>query len=163
MTLEERRRAREILDVEEGIGPVPLLDARGIRELLVTARRIAIVGASADPSRPSHRIMRYLMEVGYACVPVNPFCTDVLGIPAVPSLEAAAADAPIDIVDVFRRPNATPDVAREAVRLGVRALWLQVGVVNWEAARIAHEGGLQVVMDRCTMVDHASLVGTARG
>lgn len=135
--------------------PVALLDDDGIAELLSTARRIAVVGASSNPLRPSSGVFRSLLRAGYACVPVNPNETDVRGVAAVATL-AEAAEAlggPIDIVDVFRRSEFTEDVAREAVAVGARALWLQLGVVNSEAARIAHAGGLAVVMDRCTAIE----------
>ena len=137
---------------------MPVLSGAEASALLRDARRIAVIGASSDPARPSHGVMRYLMAHGYECVPINPNCREVLGLPAYGTLEeAVAATGPFDIVDVFRRPLATPDVARSAVATGCRALWLQYGIVNWEAARIAHDGGLAVVMDRCTRVDHAAI------
>jgi len=132
---------------------VPLLDDEGIAALLRSSRRIAVVGASSNPARPSHGVFRSLVAAGYECVPVNPNETEVLGVPAVASLVEAAALGPIDIVDVFRRPELTEETAREAVAIGARCLWLQLGVVNWESARIAAEGGLAVVMDRCTAIE----------
>ena len=132
---------------------VRLLDDAGIAELLLSARRIAVVGASSNPMRPSHGVFRTLVAAGYDCVPVNPNETEVAGVPAVATLAEAAAGGPIDIVDVFRRSELTEDVAREAVAIGARALWLQLGVVNLEAARIAADGGMAVVMDRCTAID----------
>jgi uncharacterized protein len=132
---------------------VTLLDDAATLNLLRTARRIAVVGASSNPSRPSHGVFRTLVEAGYECIPVNPNETEVEGVPAVATLAEAAAIGPIDIVDVFRRPETTESVAREAVAIGARALWLQLGVINWETARIAAEGGLAVVMDRCTAID----------
>jgi predicted CoA-binding protein len=103
--------------------------------------------------------MDYLLAHGYDCTPVNPRTERVLGRRSYPSLEAAveATGGPFDIVDVFRRPEATPDVARSAVATGCGALWLQLRIVSWEAAAIAHEGGLPVVMDRCTAIDHRAL------
>lgn len=133
-------------------GPA-LLDDAGIVALLASARRIAVVGASSNPARPSHGVFLKLMAAGYDCVPVNPNETEVCGIPAVATLAEAAAGGPIDIVDVFRRPDQTEEVAHEAVAIGARSLWLQLGVVNNEAARIAAEGGLAVVMDRCTAIE----------
>lgn len=132
---------------------VALLDDAGIAELLRSARRIAVVGASSNPARPSHAVFRTLVAAGYECVPVNPNETEVAGVAAVATLTEAAAFGSIDIVDVFRRSELTEEVAREAVAIGARALWLQLGVVNNEAARIAAEGGLAVVMDRCTAID----------
>jgi predicted CoA-binding protein len=140
-------------------GPVPILGPDEAMDLLASARRIAIVGASPDPWRASHSVMDYLLAHGYECVPVNPRTERVLGRLAYPSLEAAVEEAggPFDIVDVFRRPDAAPDVARSAVATGCRALWLQLRIISWEAAAIAHEGGLRVVMDRCTAIDHRAL------
>ena len=132
---------------------VRLLDDAGIAELLLSARRIAVVGASSNPMRPSYGVFRTLVAAGYDCVPVNPNETEVAGVAAVATLAEAAAGGPIDIVDVFRRSELTEDVAREAVAIGARALWLQLGVVNLGAARIAADGGLAVVMDRCTAID----------
>jgi uncharacterized protein len=158
VTADERRRAREMLDLEEGHGTVPLLDDDGIEAILRETRRIAVVGASSKPSRPSFGVFRYLVHHGYDCVPVNPAERDVLGIPAFRTLaEAVDATGPFDMVDVFRRPELCAAHAREAVDAGARCLWLQLGVVNWDAARIAHEAGLVVVMDRCTAIEHRRL------
>jgi predicted CoA-binding protein len=138
--------------------PVPVLAPDETVELLRSARRIAIVGASAHDWRASHSVMEYLLEQGYDCVPVTPMASEILGRHCFPTLETAVADGgPFDIVDVFRRPEHTPDIARSAVALGCRALWLQIRIVDWDAARIAHEGGLKVIMDRCTAVDHRRL------
>jgi predicted CoA-binding protein len=155
----ERATARAILDLQEGRGPVPLLDDAGVLELLRSARVIAVVGASSRPFRPSYGVFEYLLRAGYEVIPVNPFETAVLGVTAVPTLTdaARAASGPIDIVDVFRRPSACPGVAQEAVTVRARGLWLQLGVVSWEAARIAAAGGLEVVLDRCTAVEHRRL------
>ena len=147
-----------MLDAQEDTGPVPILDLAGALDLLRRAQRIAMVGASPDPGRPSHGVMRYLQHHGYEVVPVNPMAREVLGVRSARTLEEAVADSgPFDIVDVFRRPEHAPDIARSAVATGARALWLQLGVVNWEAARIAREAGLEVVMDRCTAMDHRRL------
>ena len=132
---------------------VALLSDAGIAELLKTSRRIAVVGASSNPDRPSFGVFRTLVAAGYECIPVNPNETQVAGVPAVATLAEAANSGPIDIVDVFRRPELTPQIAREAVPIGARALWLQLDVVSWEGARIAAEAGLAVVMDRCTAIE----------
>ncbi len=154
----ERGRALAALDLQEGRGPVPVLDDAGIAAVLRTARRIAIVGASPDPGRPSYGVMRYLIHQGYECVPVNPNTRDVLGIPAFRTvLEAVDASGPVDIVDVFRRAELCLPHAEEAVAAGARCLWLQLGVVNWDAARVAAAAGLDVVMDRCTAIEHRRL------
>jgi uncharacterized protein len=133
--------------------PVPLLASAAIADLLRSAKRIAIVGASSNPARPSHDVMATLLRNGYECIPVNPNETEILGIPAVATLAEAAAQGHIDIVDVFRRPEQTEPIARDAVEIGAGALWLQLGVINWESARIAAEGGLKVVMDRCPAIE----------
>ena len=100
-------------------------------------------------------MFRYLLHAGYECVPVNPQERDILGVPAFRTLaEAVDATGPFDLVDVFRRSELCVPHAREAVAAGARCLWLQLGVVNWEAARIAHDAGLAVVMDRCTAIEH---------
>jgi predicted CoA-binding protein len=156
--MEDRLIARDMLDAQEGTGPVPILDAAQAKDLLRRARRIAIVGASADPARPSHSVMRYLQHHGYECVPVNPNVREVLNVPAYRTLtEAVRSTGQFDIVDVFRRPEYAADVAKEAAEVGARALWLQLGVVNWEAAGIASEAGIPVVMDRCTAMDHRAM------
>ena len=99
--------------------------------------------------------MRHLRRVGYDVVAVNPTVDEIEGLPCYPTLaDAVAATGPVDIVDVFRRSELCVPHAREAVEVGARVLWLQLGVVSWEAARIAHDGGLQVVMDRCTAIEH---------
>jgi predicted CoA-binding protein len=134
---------------------VPTLDDEAARDLLRRAKRIAVVGASPKPHRTSYGIMAYLLDAGFECVPINPNWDEVLGQRVYRTvLEATQATGRFDIVDVFRRSELTEEVARDAVAAGAGCLWLQVGVVNWEAARIAHEGGLTVVMDRCTMVEH---------
>ncbi len=154
----ERDRLAGILDLQEGRGDVPLLDDNGIADLLRTARRIAVVGASDKPGRPSRDVFATLLRAGYDAVPVTPAFEQVLGVRAYVDLPAAvAATGPFDFVDVFRRAEDCPPHAREAVAAGARALWLQLGIVSWEAARIAHDGGLAVVMDRCTAIEIARL------
>lgn len=142
------------MDLHEGRGSVHVLDDDGIEAIVRTTRRIAVVGASSDPSRPSFAVFRYLLHQGIDCIPVNPNVRDVMGVPAFRTLEeAVAATGPFDVVDVFRRSDLCVAHAREAVAAGARCLWLQLGVVNWEAARIAAEAGLSVVMDRCTAIE----------
>jgi predicted CoA-binding protein len=143
----------ELRSDRPSLGTIRLLDDQGMFDLLRAARRIAVVGASSKPARPSFGVFRTLLAAGYECVPVNPNETAVLGVPAVATLAEAAASGPIDIVDVFRRTDLTEQIARDAVAVGARALWLQLDIVNWESARIAAEGGLAVVMDRCTAIE----------
>ena len=126
-----------------------------LQRILADAETIAVVGASSNPERPSHGIFRKLVGEGYRVIPVNPNEKEVLGQKAYPSL--AAVPHPIDIVDVFRRPEYTPDIADQAVRAGAKVLWLQSGIANDEAARRASDGGLTVVMDACIGVVHSLL------
>jgi predicted CoA-binding protein len=124
-----------------------------LRGLLASARRLAIVGASSSPNRPSYGIARKMLAAGYEIVPVNPNEREVLGARAHASLDEV--EGPVDIVVVFRRPEYTPEIAKQAVKIGARALWLQSGIVNEEAARIA--SGLIVIMDDCIGVAHNRL------
>jgi uncharacterized protein len=130
---------------------------RSPEQILADARTIAVVGASPRPDRPSHGVMRYLLEQGYRCIPVRPLdCDEVLGVPCVASL--ADIDEPIDIVDVFRRSDALARHAREAAEVGARALWLQLGLLSSEARAIAMQAGLDYVENACTAVVHRELV-----
>jgi len=125
-------------------------------EILRDAKTIALVGASPKPSRPSNGVMRYLLAQGYDVIPVRPRdCDEVHGIPCVATL--AEIDRPIDLVDVFRRVDAAPGVAREAVDVGARAVWLQLGLVSPEAREIATAAGLDYVEDECTAIVHRRL------
>ena len=125
-------------------------------EILREARTVAMVGASPNPAKASHGVMRYLLAQGYRVIPVRPLdCDDVLGVACVATL--ADIDEPIDLVDVFRRPEHTPQHAQEAVDAGAKALWLQLGIRSEEARRIATEGGLDYVEDLCTAVVHRNL------
>ena len=159
----DRARTAAILDAQEGRAPVPLLDDAGIETALRGTRRIAVIGASSNPERPSHGVFRYLLEQGLDCVPVNPGEVSVLGVPAFATLaDAVSATGPFELVDVFRRSELCVPHAVEAVAVGARWLWLQLGVVNWEAAAIAHAGGLGVVMDRCTAIEWRRIGGSRR-
>lgn len=130
---------------------------RAPAEILRAAKTIAMVGASPKPDRPSHGVMRYLLSQGYRVIPVRPEgCDEVLGVPCVRSL--AEIDGPIDLVDVFRRSEFTPDVAREAVAVGAGALWLQLGITSDESKSIAEGAGLDYVEDACTAVVHRTEV-----
>jgi len=131
-------------------------DDAALAGLLRSARRIAVVGASPRPARDSHRIAAYLLEAGYEVVPVNPTCDAVLGRPTAPDLAAAG---PVDLVDVFRAPEHVAGLLEEVARLGLPAAWLQLGVVDAAAAERAAARGVQVVMDRCILVEHRRLLG----
>ena len=130
-----------------------------MRELLRTARVIAVVGLSPNPERPSNQVAWYLHHQGYRLFGINPASSEpeVNGIPMLATLDEVPE--PIDIVDVFRRPEHTPEVARAAVAAGARALWLQLGIRSDEARAIATDAGLTYVEDRCLKVDHARLLG----
>ncbi|HEX2291993.1 MAG TPA: CoA-binding protein [Gaiellaceae bacterium] len=135
---------------------------RSPTQILRDARTIAVVGASPNPMKPSHGVMRYLLAQGYDVIPVRPLdCDEVLGVPCVARL--AEVDRPIDVVDVFRRAEHTPGHAREAVEAGAKALWLQLGIRSEEARRIATEGGLDYVEDLCTAVVHRHTQRPNRG
>lgn len=150
----DRARIAGILDVQEGHGTVPLLDEAAIAALLASQPRVAIVGASDRPDRPSRDVLLDLLRAGIEAVPITPRFATVGGAAAYPDLAAAvAATGPFGIVDVFRRPEECPAHAAEAVAVGAAVLWLQLGIVSWEAAAIAHAGGLGVVMDRCLSVE----------
>ena len=128
-----------------------------IAELLRTARTIAVVGLSPDRTRPSNGIARYLQRSGYRVIPVNPTQQEVLGEKCYPNL--AAIPEPIDIVDIFRRSEFVPDIAAEAIAIGAKGLWMQLGVFNEEAAQHASEAGMIVIQDKCIMVEHMRLLG----
>jgi len=132
---------------------------RELRAMLGDVHTIAVVGLSSKPRRPSYEVARYLQEHGYKIVPINPNETEVLGEPAYPTLADVPDDVRIDVVDVFRRAEETPPVARAAVAAGARVLWLQEGIVSDEAARIATEGGLDVIMGVCIKHVRARLMG----
>ena len=137
--------------------PVPAPDAATLRRLLVDCRRIAVVGLSDKPHRPSHFVGKYLVDHGYDVVPVNPTVSEILGRESLPDL--ASIPGPVDMVDCFRRSDQMPALAEEAVRIGAKVLWMQLGVVSREAREIAEAAGLEVVMDRCTKIEHARLFG----
>ena len=124
---------------------------RELRALLGQAHTIAVVGLSSKPGRPSLGVATYLQEHGYTIIPVNPHEVSVLGERAYASLRDIPAGTQVDVVDVFRRAEHTPEVARDAVAIGANVLWLQEGIVNDEAARIAGEAGLDVIMGVCMM------------
>jgi uncharacterized protein len=131
-----------------------------MRNLLRRVKTIAIVGLSSNDLRGSNFVGLYLQRHGYRVVPVNPNETEVLGERSYARLRDIPF--PVDVVDVFRRPAAVPEIAREAVEIGAKVLWLQFGVISEEGARIAEEGGLTVVMDRCLKVEHARYLGRMR-
>ena len=132
---------------------MPLTRDQDIADLLTRARTIAVVGASDRPSRPSYGVMRFLQEHGYRVLPVNPQITGEHVLGEFVWRELAQIGLPIDIVDVFRRAEAALDAVEQAIFVGAKAVWMQLGVVNEEAAARAEEAGLKVVMDRCPKID----------
>ena len=127
--------------------------------ILTENRTIAMVGLSADPMRPSHFAAIYMQSEGYTIIPVNPRYAGkrILGQTVYASLEEIPE--PVDIVDVFRRASEAPKLARSAIDIGARVFWMQLGVISDEAAAIARDGGLEVVMDRCVKIEHARFFG----
>ena len=136
-------------------------EERQLRSLLGEAHVVAVVGISSKPWRPSYQVASYLQEHGYRIVPVNPNEKEVLGEQVYASLLDIPNEIHVDVVDVFRRAEHTPEVARDAVAVGARMLWLQEGIVSDEAARIAAEGGVDVIMGVCIMKARERLM--ARG
>ncbi|MCU0306480.1 MAG: CoA-binding protein [Thermoleophilia bacterium] len=130
-----------------------------VRDILLHHRRLAVPGLSATPSRPSYRAMVHMRANGYDIVPVNPGCREVLGAACVADLDEAAALGPLEIVNVFRRPEDVPPIAEAAARLGARVLWLQLGIRSDEAATIAREAGMAFVQDRCIKMEHCRFFG----
>lgn len=133
-------------------------DDETIRDVLAGAKTIAVVGLSDKTSRPSHGVAKYLHEQGYTIIPVNPNLDELWALKAYPDLTSVKeAGHRIDMVDVFRRPDAVPPVVDEAIDVGAKAVWLQEGVVHEEAAQKAKDAGLTVVMDRCAFKEHRRL------
>jgi len=128
-----------------------------LRRILKNNHTIAIVGLSADWYRPSYFAAKYMQEHGFRIIPVNPKYDEILGEKCYPNLKAIP-DA-VDIVDVFRKPEDCVPIAQDAVAIGAKVFWMQLGVINEEAARIAESGGLEVVMDRCVKIEYARLFG----
>ncbi len=136
-------------------------DIAGLRRILTRSHVIAVVGLSANWYRPSYFAAKYMRDRGYRIIPVNPAYGEVLDERCYPDLASArkGADVPIDIVDCFRKSADIPPIAREAVAIGAKVLWMQLGVRNDAAAQIALDAGLDVVMDRCVKIEHARILG----
>jgi len=128
-----------------------------LRRILAESRTIAVVGLSADWFRPSYFAAKYMLEHGYTVIPVNPSAKEILGRKCYPDL--AAIQEKVDMVDVFRKPEDVMPIAEEAIRIGAKCLWLQLGVIHREAAAKAAAAGLDVVMDRCVKIEYARLFG----
>jgi hypothetical protein len=134
-------------------------DISTLRRILHDCRRIAVVGISAEWHRPSYFVGKYLLEHGYTMIPVNPKYTEVLGQRCYPDLPSARAAGPIDMVDCFRRSEDIGPLAEQAIAIGARCLWMQLGVMNMAAKERARAAGLEVVMDRCVKIEHGRLFG----
>ena len=132
-------------------------DIPGIRRVLSNYRTVAVVGLSANWYRPSYFAAKYLQDHGFRVIPVNPAYEEVLGERCYPSLRDVPE--PVDVVDCFRRAEDIPPIVDEAIDIGAKVLWLQLGVINEAAARRAHEAGMEVVMDRCMKIEYARLFG----
>lgn len=142
----------------------PWSDPKIAERILRTYRTWAIVGCSSDPTRPSHGVSRYLLRQGYEVVPVNPNEELVHGKLAYPDLSSVPTDprAPLEVVDLFRRSDAVLPHVEEAIAIGAKAIWMQLGVWNQEAAELAVHAGLLVVMNRCPAIDHPPMIGARR-
>jgi predicted CoA-binding protein len=128
-----------------------------LKALMQTTHRIAVVGLSNNPARPSYRVAEYLISAGYDVVPVNPGLREVLGRVCYPNLQAI--EGQVDMVDVFRRSEEVAQITDDAIAIGAKSLWLQLGVIDEDSADRAAAAGLAVVMDRCIKIDHAALLG----
>lgn len=134
-----------------------MTDVKTLRRILDTSQTVAVVGMSNKVHRPSYFVGKYLLDHGYTVYPVNPMFDEVLGLKSYASLEDIPG--PVDIVDCFRRANQMLDLATSAINLNAKVLWMQLGVINEEAGALAESQGLEVVMNRCTKIEHARLFG----
>ncbi|OIP28192.1 MAG: CoA-binding protein [Chloroflexi bacterium CG_4_10_14_0_8_um_filter_46_9] len=125
------------------------------REILNSSQVVAVVGLSPKSDRPSYQVASYLKEQGYRIIPVNPRAKEILGELCYPNL--GSIPEPVDVVDIFRRSEEVPDIVEEAIKIGAKAVWMQEGVINKEAAAQAREAGLLVVMDKCMLKEHRKL------
>ncbi|MBM9519669.1 CoA-binding protein [Desulforhopalus vacuolatus] len=134
-----------------------------MKTLLKETKSIAIVGLSPKENRPSNEVARYLMAAGYRVIPVNPGQSEILGQPCFPDM--ASIGEPVDIVDIFRRSGDTPPIVAEALKLSPKpkAVWLQLGIENSEAAAMAEKAGVPIVMNLCTKIEHERLLGESHG
>ena len=128
-----------------------------IRDILQTHKHVAMVGLSANANRPSYFAATYLKDYGFQIAPVNPAYQEVLGLKCYPDLDSVPG--PLDVVDIFRKPEDVPGIVADAIRLGAKVIWMQLGVVHLEARQTALDAGLKVVMDRCMKIEHARYHG----
>ena len=144
-------------NIRPGTGQFPGQTTTLILEVLSKYRKVAMVGLSANSTRPSYFAATYLKDYGYEITPVNPAYDEVMGLKCYPSLDKVPG--PLEVVDVFRDPKEVPPLVEEAIRLGAKAVWLQLGVINEAARQMALDAGLDVVMDRCMKIEHARFHG----
>jgi uncharacterized protein len=143
-----------------GTGQFPGQNQSQILRILQSYKRVAIVGLSANPNRPSYFAATYLKDYGYQITPVTPQYPEVLGIKAYPTLQAVVdAGIPLEVVDIFRKTEEVPAIVEDAIRLGAKVIWMQLGVINLEGRDRAMAAGLDVVMDRCMKIEHARFHG----
>jgi predicted CoA-binding protein len=135
---------------------IQLGERETIQKILTESHTVAVVGLSSNPERPSHEVAQYLQKRGYRIVPVNPNVSEVLGEQSYPDL--LSIPQPVDVVDIFRRPEAVPVIVEQAIEIGAKAIWMQKGVRNQEAAEQAQTSGLLTVMDRCMMEEIMRLI-----
>lgn len=136
--------------------PLDNADDPEVREILYQYHRVAIVGLSNNEEKPSHQVARYLKEHSFKIYPVNPGYKEILGETCYPSL--LEIPHPIDVVDIFRKPSVIPEIVAQAIQCKAAVVWMQSGIVNNEAAQMARDAGLRVVMDRCMMAEHKRLI-----
>ena len=134
-----------------------MTDSTTLRRILTEYKRIAVVGLSANRSRPSHSVATYLLEHGFEVIPVNPAYDEVVGQTCYPDL--ISVPVPVDIVNLFRRAEHVPPFVDAAIDIGARVVWMQLGIIHEGAAEEARKAGLEVVMDRCIKIEHARLIG----
>ena len=134
-----------------------MLETLEISRILKSYRNIAVVGLSPKAGRPSNQVATYLLGAGYHVIPVNPGQAEILGLPCYPDL--LAVPEPVEIVDIFRRPEDVGPIVEQAIKIGAKVIWMQQGIVNEGAAAMARSAGLKVIMDRCLKTDHQSLIG----
>ncbi len=132
------------------------MDDERLKTILQRSKTIAVVGLSPNPSRDSYEVAEYLQHAGYRIIPVNPKATEILGEKAYPDLRSIPDR--IDVVDIFRRPETVPEIVDEAIEVGVKTIWMQLGVVNEQAAQKAERAGMEVVMNRCMLREHRRLL-----
>jgi predicted CoA-binding protein len=137
-----------------------LADLSAVKTILTTCRRVAVVGLSPKSDRPSNMVARYLLDAGFTVIPVNPGQREILDLPCYPNLKDVPGE--IDVVDIFRRSEDIAPVVADAIAVGAKAVWMQDGIINEDAAAVARAAGLLVVMDRCMKTEHEHLLAQAK-